>query len=209
MNIKKSNSFGFRSICMATRLGFTAIAVFGILGINSSAFALSVKDFKIPAKYEVDPVIRIPLKRAVYSSKFTCGLWEHGKTFAQVNYGIGGAPPLGRKHLAPSELPQIQVYYHDFQPGSYSTALNILNPTSNGLRINVQFSSESLSSPTIVLTKYLQSFETVRVGCSDIERLLPADLKGALVEGFFHISRPVNDISVQAVYTYTTIAAFQ
>lgn len=213
MNTQVIERFPLGKSSSRIRIGVAAIAVVGILGVNSSAIAQPVKSYTILNPYTATTVKpAIPLQRAVYAAKFTCGIWDEGrnigKTAAQVNKGIGAGPPLPWEHSTPPLLPS-PPYYHDFQPGSYSTALNIFNPTLRDLNVNVSVSSESVSSPEIIATLNIASLNTVNVGCSDIERLLPAGFNGELVEGFFYIPRYIADILVQAVYSYSTMAAFQ
>ncbi len=207
MNTNKIESKQLNSIKNPFGSSLKTMLVIGLIGFHSSASAFLSGSSYSPALTKVDTLVK--LQRTVYTSKFTCGIWQHGKTYAQLNQGIGAAPPLPREHSEPSVLPQLQNYYQDFQPGSYSTALNIFNPTLRDLTINVQIATESIASPQTVATVTIPTLNSVKVGCSDIEKLLPANLKGELVEGFFYISRFSSDLQVQAVYTYTTIAAFQ
>jgi len=187
--------------------GAVALVTTGALGIHSTANAQQIDAGNLLTLSKADLVFN--LQRSVYSGKFTCGIFDQGKTFAQVNKGLGAGPPLDRDHSPVEFLPQKQGYYYDFQPGTYSTALNIFNPTLNTLSVEVKISTESVASPATVARLTIPSLNAVMVGCSDIEAVLPDDFKGELVEGFFHISRFSKDIQVQAVYTYTSIAAFQ
>lgn len=75
--------------------------------------------------------------------------------------------------------------------------------TRNTLSIDVRISTESLENPSTVATLTIPPLNAARVGCSDIEKILPEDFEGELVEGFFHISRFSSDLKVQAVYSYT------
>lgn len=192
------------------------IAAAGIFGIASSAVAQQSGGPASPGSPSVaksGPILRY--QRSLYTAKFTCGIWDEGlrvgKTAAQLNAGLGAAPPLPPEYSTPPVLARLlpPPYYHDFQPGSYSTALNIFNPTLRTVNVQVKISSDSLPGPITVATRSIRSLEAVRVGCSDVEGMLPSGFEGELVEGFFHITRSSVDLHVEAVYTYSTIAAFQ
>lgn len=192
------------------------IAAASMLSLASSAMAQQYSGLLNPTANPIakDDLV-INLQRSLYLAKFTCGIWDEGlrvsKTAAQVNKGLGAGPPLPPEHLTPPLLAQLvpPPYYHDFQPGSYSTALNLFNPTLRPVDVQVKISSDSLSGPQTVATKSIGSLEAVRIGCSDIEAVLPGNFKGELIEGFFHVTRPRADLHAQAVYTYSSIAAFQ
>ncbi|ABA56530.1 hypothetical protein Noc_A0017 (plasmid) [Nitrosococcus oceani ATCC 19707] len=192
------------------------VAAASVLGFTSGTIAQQPSQFVSPGSISaIESGTVINLQRSLYTAKFTCGIWDEGlqvgKTAAQLNKGLGAGPPLPPEYLTPPLLAQQlpPPYYHDFQPGSYSTALNIFNPTLRPVDVQVKISSDSLSGPIVVATKSINSLEATRIGCSDIEAILPNSFAGELVEGFFHITRFRTDLHVQAVYTYSTIAAFQ
>ncbi len=211
-----SKSMSARKGSDQLRAWMCTIAAASLIGFASSTIAQQSSGLASPSPLSVskDDLV-INLQRSLYTAKFTCGIWDEGlrvgKTAAQVNKGLGAGPVLPPEHLTPPLLAQLlpPPYYHDFQPGSYSTALNIFNPTLKPVDVQVKISSDSLPSPVVVTTKRIDSLDAARIGCSDIEAVLPSSLEGELVEGFFHITRFRADLHVQAVYTYSTIAAFQ
>ncbi|MEE9398500.1 MAG: hypothetical protein V3V31_15995 [Methylococcales bacterium] len=195
------SGFGSRGF----RASLAAFAITGFLGINSSVMAQLRIPLDLGSRPPVvvlnpDEILRVV--NPVYAAKFTCGIWDEGKTAAQFNSGLGAASPLPRRSTLRD--------YHDFQPGSYSTALNIFNPNRQNITVQVVVSSESLSSPQTIATLNIASLNAAKVGCTDIEPFLPTGFSnGELVEGFLYIVRGTTDILVKAVYSYSTIAAFQ
>ena len=136
----------------------------------------------------------------MYVAKFVCGFKE------------GFTPPQ-----APFFPPPPPTYdYQDFEPGSYSTALNIFFPNLLYLRsrVDVRVSiPEPYSTPpvTSVLVKSLtpSGFGTWKVDCTDIFQVLdpqksPQVKDRQLVEGFLYFTRPSDDSEVHAVYTYSS-----
>ena len=156
------------------------------------------------AQLSPKPVIR-PFPNAVYTAKFVCG-FQQGISRPQVNSGLGAAPPLPTR---------VQPNYPDFQPGNYSSALNVFNPTRNRLRgIRVFAITEDLQNPQQVDIVNLAPLRSAQIGCSDIASTIGSFYSsgladGELVEGFLYISRIVDDLQVQAVYGYSSVTAFQ
>ncbi|GJL64082.1 MAG: hypothetical protein NPIRA04_27360 [Nitrospirales bacterium] len=146
----------------------------------------------------IPPQSPIPLNRVVYAAKFVCG------------FKPGFTPPQSRVLLGPA------VYdYRDLEPGSYATALNVLfttgaNTTTN---INVLASVPETSQNAAVQGVNLgpmsvSNFGTVKVDCEDIAQALngplPQVADKAVIEGFLYITRPVDDLVVEAVYSYSS-----
>ncbi|MGB5832879.1 MAG: hypothetical protein WBG92_12925 [Thiohalocapsa sp.] len=215
---RKSQLISPRGSGTPIRAWVGTIATASMLSLASGAIAQQYGGLISPSPTAI-PVAKddlvINFQRSLYMAKFTCGILDEGlrvsKTAAQVNKGLGAGPPLPPEHLTPPLLAQLvpPPYYHDFQPGSYSTALNLFNPTLRPVDVQVKISSDSLSGPITVATKSIGSLEAVRIGCSDIEGMLPSSFTGELIEGFFHVTRPRADLHAEAVYTYSSMGAFQ
>ncbi|GJL54837.1 MAG: hypothetical protein NPIRA02_19690 [Nitrospirales bacterium] len=142
----------------------------------------------------------IPLTSTVYAAKFICG------------FKPGFTPPQSRVLLGPA------IYdYRDFEPGSYATALNVLFVTGARLytttNINVFVSVPETSHNAAVQGVNLgplsiSNFGTVNVDCEDIAQALRGPLPQVadkeVIEGFLYITRSIDDLVVEAVYSYSS-----
>ena len=142
------------------------------------------------------------LTSVVYPAKFICGFVD-GITPPQLNSGLGAAPPLGFQQPPYSE--------RDFQPGSYSTALNIFNPNTTTLNnVIVSVSAAGAAAVGQLPAFSLGPFQTEKIGCPEIVANLPAGVvTGDVIEGVVYIRRGIKDMEAWEVHTYSTIGAFQ
>lgn len=139
----------------------------------------------------------------LYIAKFFCG-FRAGQTPPQINKGLGGGTPLPN---------QLSPAFRGFQPGSYSTTLNIFNTGSATASFSVFASIDGVATTPNVATVNLGTFRTRQLGCGEIASGLAPSVAGGLingdlVEGFLYIQRTKQDLDVQAVYSYTSIDAF-
>ena len=144
-----------------------------------------------------------PIKTNLYIAKFVCG-FQAGQTAAQINKGLGGGTPLPN---------QISPAFSGFQPGSYSTTLNIFNASSATATFTVFASIDGVVTTPKVSTVSLGTFRTRQIGCEDIAKsvapFIPGGLfNGNLVEGFMYIQRSKQDLDAQVVYSYSSKDAF-
>ncbi len=144
----------------------------------------------------VGPIL--PLNRVAYAAKFVCG------------FKPGLTPPQGRVLNGPGVFS-----YRDFEPGSYATALNILyagiTPATTTVTIlaSVPETSENRSLRGInVGSEQLSGFNSVKVDCEDIARALngplPQVANQEIIEGFLYVTRPTDDLIVEAVYSHSS-----
>ena len=145
----------------------------------------------------------IPITSNLYLAKFVCG-FQAGQTPPQINKGLGGGIPLPNQFLPT---------YRGFQPGSYSTTLNVFNTSQSIARFSVFASIEGVATTPNVATVSLGRFRTRQIGCEEIVNkvapMIPGGLlSGGLVEGFLYIQRTRQDLDAQAVYSYSSIDAF-
>ena len=140
----------------------------------------------------------IPFNSVVYAAKFVCG------------FKPGFTPPQSRVLLGPA------VYdYRDFEPGSYATALNVMyagvtpaNTTVTVLASVPETSANRSLQGINVESRQLSGFSTVKVDCEDIALALSGPLPQVadkeVIEGFLYITRPIDDLVVEAVYSYSS-----
>lgn len=140
----------------------------------------------------------IPATQVLYTAKFVCG------------FKPGFTPPQGNVVNGPG------IYnYRDFEPGSYATALNVLYATGRNTNTNVNvFISVPETTQNSALTRVnlgplpLSNFGTVKVDCGDIAQALngplPQIAAQEVVEGFLYITRGIDDLVVEAVYSYSS-----
>lgn len=145
----------------------------------------------------------IPITSNLYLAKFVCG-FQDGQTPPQLNRGLGGGIPLPN---------QSAPVFRGFQPGSYSTTLNLFNTSSGTARFSVFASIDGVATTPNVATVSLGTFRSRQIGCDEIAGrvapLIPGGLiNGDLVEGFLYIQRTRKDLDAQVVYSYSSIDAF-
>ncbi len=163
----------------------------GAVGIGQSiAHAQLIQPRPIPTP--------IPATQVLYTAKFVCG------------FKPGFTPPQGNVVNGPG------IYsYRDFEPGSYATALNVLYATGQNTNTNVNvFISVPETTQNSPLTRVnlgpfpLSNFGTVKVDCDDIAQALngplPQIAAQEVIEGFLYITRGIDDLVVEAVYSYTS-----
>ncbi|WP_454064755.1 hypothetical protein [Candidatus Nitrospira salsa] len=142
----------------------------------------------------ISPQPQIPLNRVVYAAKFVCG------------FKPGFTPPQSRVLLGPA------VYdYRDFEPGSYATALNVMSPGNTTVTVLASAPETSANRPLRginVESRQLSGFSSVKIDCEDIAQALNGPLPQVadkeVIEGFLYITRPVDDLVVEAVYSYSS-----
>ena len=144
------------------------------------------------------------LNSVVYAAKFVCG------------FKPGFTPP---QELVISGTAGL-YNYRDFEPGSYATALNVLFATgaNNTTNINVFVSVPETSQNSALRGVHLgplsiSNFGTVKVDCEDIAQALNGPLPQVadkeVIEGFLYITRPADDLIVEAVYSYSSYYSSQ
>lgn len=142
--------------------------------------------------------VPIPATQVLYSAKFVCG------------FKPGFTPPQGNVVNGPGIF-----NYRDFEPGSYATALNVLYATGRNTNTNVNvFVSVPETTQNSALTRVnlgplpLSNFGTVKVDCGDIAQALngplPQIAAQEVIEGFLYITRGIDDLVVEAVYSYSS-----
>ena len=165
----------------------TAIMMMTIGNINGVA--------SVAQAQTIGPISR---NSVVYAAKFVCG------------FKSGFTPPQSRVLLGPA------IYdYRDFEPGSYATALNVFfatgaNTTTNiNVLVSVPETSQNSAVQGINLGSLsISNFGTVKVDCEDIAQALNGPLPQVadkeVIEGFLYITRPIDDLVVEAVYSYSS-----
>jgi len=160
----------------------------------------SVSALMPPAQAQtIPPRPPIPLNSVAYVAKFVCG------------FKPGFTPPQSRVLLGPA------IYdYRDFEPGSYATALNVLfttgiNTTTNlNVFVSVPETSQNAALQGVNLGPLsISNFGTVKMDCEDIAQALNGPLPQVaakeVIEGFLYITRSVDDLVVEAVYSYSSV----
>ena len=122
----------------------------------------------------------------------------------------GYTPPHSRLLNGPG------IYeYRDFEPGSYATALNVFyaGGTNRNTNINI-FASVPETSQNAAIngislgSRSISNFGTVKVDCEDVSQALNGPLPQVAaqetIEGFLYITRPSDDLTVEAVYTQSS-----
>ena len=144
----------------------------------------------------IGPVL--PASRVVYAAKFVCGFKQ------------GFTPPQGQVLNGPGIF-----NYRDFEPGSYATALNILftgatpaNTTVTVLASVPETSANAGLRGVNVDSQQLSGFSSLKVDCEDISQALNGPLPQVaaqeVIEGFLYVIRPLDDLVVEAVYSYSS-----
>ena len=134
----------------------------------------------------------------VYAAKFVCG------------FKPGFTPPQSQVLLGPG------IYdYRDFEPGSYATTLNVLftgiTPANTTVTVLASVPETTQNRPLRginVDSRQLSGFSSGKVDCEDIAQALNGPLPQVaakeVFEGFLYIVRPVDNLVVEAVYSYSS-----
>ncbi len=171
----------------------------GVVGLGQSVtHAQLIRPTPTPIPRPIPTPIPIPATQVLYTAKFVCG------------FKPGFTPPQGNVVNGPGIF-----NYRDFEPGSYSTALNVLYATGRNTNTNVNvFISVPETTQNAALTRVnlgplpLSNFGTVKVDCEDIAQALngplPQIAAQEVIEGFLYITRGIDDLVVEAVYSYSS-----
>jgi len=189
-----------RGVRTATkRLGFGILA---LLAISPMVFAMQ----NTPISRTINSPQIIQLTNYVYPAKFVCG-FVPGITRPQFNDATGASSQVPFAPPVPSGAPED---YRDFQPGGYSSALNIFNPNSRSIdNVQVFVSVENSGTTEKLATLNIGPFQTEKLGCKQIEAIIGGNPNGEILEGFVYVKRFADDVEVQIVHSFTTLAAFK